>query len=251
MNPVMYGYKLNQRAGQQIAAALGCAWHYPGSGYEYREGDLIVNWGNGHPLGITASILNKPRAIARSVRKDVTFDYMRNAGVCIPDNTTQMDIARQWIEQGEIVFCRKVLDGCNGAGIVVARTIEELSSAPMYTKYVYNDREFRVHVFKGEVIFFTEKGIARDASPNPNPMIKSGNDWSMQWVDDIHDFIKEDAIKATAAIGLDFAAIDMGYSESTFGNDDACWVFETNTAPGGFGPVTLQRYVAAIRKACE
>ncbi len=249
MNPVIYGYKENLKTGKKLANALNCSYHYPGSGYVYNSNDLIINWGNGNALGIPqeAKILNKPRFVNRSVNKEVTFEYLQHAGVSIPARTRVKDIAREWLEQGEIVFCRQDLEGHNGSGIVVARTQEQLVNSQLYTKYVNNDREFRVHVFKGEAIFWTEKAIASDAGPNPDPMIKSGDDWSMGWVDAVSNHVKQQAVKATLALGLDFAAIDIG--SDRIGNH--CWVFESNTAPGAFGPVTLEKYVRAIRRECE
>lgn len=253
MKPVIITYKESNSTSKKLAEALDCERHWPGTDYEWEPDHLVVNWGSGHPLGVPqeGKILNKYRNVLRSVNKEVTFEYLQAAGVSIPARTRIKDIAKDWIEQGEIVFCRQDLEGCNGSGIVVARTKEEIVPAQLYTKYVNNDREFRVHVFEGEAIFWTEKGIASDAGPSPNPLIKSGNDWSMNWVDDIPEVVKEQAIKATAALGLDFAAIDIGYMESTFGNNDGAWVFESNTAPGGFGRVTLRKYVEAIKHACN
>jgi hypothetical protein len=256
LNPVIITYKHSNRTSAKLATALECPRHILGEdSYEWHENDLIINWGCGHRLGVPqeANILNKYQNVLKSVNKETTFEYLQNYGVSIPPRTRIREIAESWIDQGEIVFCRQDLEGCNGAGIIVARTKEQLVPAQLYTKYVGNDREFRVHVFKGEAIFWTEKVVAYDASPNPNPLIKSGNDWSMGWVDDIPDVVKREAIDATKALGLDFGAIDIGYARGrnlvgsviNYG-----WVFETNTAPGAFGPVTLRKYVEAIRRAC-
>jgi glutathione synthase/RimK-type ligase-like ATP-grasp enzyme len=66
----------------------------------------------------------------------------------------------------------------------------------------------------------------------------------MGWVDHIPEICKEQAVKATAALGLDFSAVDIGMNY----HENKAYVFETNTAPGGFGPETLRKYVEAIRR---
>lgn len=245
---IVYTYKHNNNSARRIAEALGAEYHYPESGYRYQVGDFIINWGNGHRMGVPqdARILNKYTSIFKSVNKETTFEYLQDYGVSIPKRTKLRDIAANWIDQGHIVFCRQELEGHNGAGIVVARTKDQLVQAPLYTQYFETEHEYRVHVFKDDAIFVTEKGIASDAGPNPDPMVKSGNDWSMNWVDPraVPSSVKYEAILATKAVGLDFGAIDIGFH----GADNETVVFETNTAPGGFGPVTLRKYVEAFRR---
>jgi D-alanine-D-alanine ligase-like ATP-grasp enzyme len=61
----------------------------------------------------------------------------------------------------------------------------------------------------------------------------------------IKDHIKQTAIDATKALGLDFAAVDVAYNSET----DECKVLELNTAPGQeVGSTTHLRYVRAISK---
>lgn len=249
MNPVIFAYKESSKTSKKIASALSCPRHWPGSDYVWNANDLVINWGCGSPLGLPngARILNKYKFVNRSVNKKIAFDFFRNYDVLIPKVTSFKELAQRWLNEGQIVFERHSLEGHNGSGIKIIRPGEQLSSmSSLYTQFVNNEREFRVHVFGNEVIFFTEKVIARDAGQNPNSMIKSGDDWAMGWVDSIPEVVSREAIKATKALELDFAAVDIGYSSSP----DRAWVFETNTAPGAFGPVTLHKYAEAIRRAC-
>lgn len=246
MNPIVYTYKEDNGSAKKIAHELSCPYHHPGSDYEYTPGDMIINWGNGRPMGAPqeAKILNRYRAVLNSVNKRTSFELFTAGGVSVPPYTKDRGVAMRWATQGGLVFCREELESCNGAGIVLARTAEEVSNyAPLFTQYIKNDREFRVHVFKGRVIFFTEKGLTSESGPNPDHLIKSGDDWSMCWVDDIPQVVKDEAILATDALELDFAAIDIGYRTL----DNRAFVFESNTAPGAFGRVTLARYIEAFR----
>jgi len=209
----------------------------------------VVNWGSGHPLGLpqSAKILNRYSAVCKSVDKSLSFRYFNQAGVTIPDRTDSKQEAINWINSGEIVFCRETTFGENGEGIVLAKTERDVVNAPLYTKYVKNRDEFRVHVFKGVPIFWTQKKLDSNAPVGTEHYVKSGEYWSMGWVDDIPDVCKEEAIKATASLSLDFAAVDIGMNYYR----NKAYVFETNTAPGGFGPKTLAKYVEAIRRELE
>jgi glutathione synthase/RimK-type ligase-like ATP-grasp enzyme len=51
------------------------------------------------------------------------------------------------------------------------------------------------------------------------------------------------AVKAVAALGLDFGAVDVAWNE----HYNKCVVFEVNTAPGLYGH-TLDVYVNAIKE---
>lgn len=249
LTPIIYGYKESLRTPRKIADALPCARHWPGSGYRYDSNHLIINWGSGDPIGVPqeAKILNKYSAVMRSVRKDESFRLFGQHGVTIPDITQRIQEAVNWIREGEIVFCRQSLNGENGQGIVLAKNEEQLVHANLYTKYVKNRDEFRVHVFKGSPIFWTKKILCPEAPADAQYHIKSGDNWCMGRADTIPETCKEQAIKATTALGLDFAAVDIGMNY----HRNKAYVFETNTAPGAFGPITLAKYVEAIRRELE
>jgi len=96
--------------------------------------------------------------------------YFDRGGVACPDfSIDKVNGAAFWIEQGYNVYCRTSLHGKGGEDIVIASTVDELVDAPLYTKGVNADKEYRVHVFKGKVIDYVKKGRARTEDDSNRP----------------------------------------------------------------------------------
>lgn len=207
---------------------------------------LLLNWGHSSPLfsltGVT--VLNKPEAVARASNKLSAFRAMQAAGVRIPEFTHDINVAKGWIGNERIVLCRTLLRANSGRGIVVAKTEAELVSAPLYVKYIRKEKEFRLHVFKGQVIDFVEKRRRSgfDANPVYSRYIRS---YEKGWImarDNVvlTDETKAEAVKAVAALGLDFGAVDV-----VMDRNNKPVILEVNSAPGLQG-TTLQSYKRAI-----
>ena len=120
----------------------------------------VVNWGHSNPEFSLAgaTVLNRPESVRNASNKLLALNIMKNAGVQVPDFTTDMNVAREWIESDErYVVARTLLRANSGRGIVLAKTVNELVRAPLYTKYVRKGIEYRVHVFRGQVIDYAQK----------------------------------------------------------------------------------------------
>ncbi len=122
----------------------------------------------------------------------------------------------------------------------------DVCSAPLYTRYVKKADEYRLHVFDGRVIDIQQKRKRRGI-PNEEIDYQIRNTAS-GWVycrDDVDcpDSCSALAIRAVAALGLDFGAVDIGYNRHT---QTPC-VYEVNTAPGLEG-TTLTRYYEALER---
>jgi glutathione synthase/RimK-type ligase-like ATP-grasp enzyme len=254
MRPVIYTYNERNGSSRKIAEALGCPRVFrEGSDYKYRAGDLIINWGCGYiPAWWTSAAerncLNHPHAIETSVDKRRMFTALMRGGCHAPDFTLDKTEAQEWA-QASAVYCRTEVEGKDGAGIVIARSPKDVVSARLYTRHVETQREYRVHVFRGRVIFATQKMQQANES-GFGQMVRAGSDWYMGWVElsAVPHAVIAEARAAQAAIGgLDFAGVDVGHNTKT----GEAVVFETNTAPGSFGKHTLAAYVRAIQEACR
>jgi glutathione synthase/RimK-type ligase-like ATP-grasp enzyme len=255
-------YAMGSQSAKDLANHLNCLRVFPDGEYIPRMQQSVVNWGcSQNPSWSQRAalrgvrILNKPQSVKVAANKLHTLTELRRAGVDVPDFTTNMFVAQAWLDRGHIVFERHSLTGNSGEGIqIVSSDLDPedpsiirnfLSPAPLYTKYVNKTTEFRVHVFRGEVIDYIEKKkMASERRPAGfNPYVSSVN---VGWVfarNNILDCprVRAIAIAAVNALGLDFGAVDIAYAE---GNP---FVLEVNTAPGLHG-TTLVKYVNAVRR---
>jgi glutathione synthase/RimK-type ligase-like ATP-grasp enzyme len=171
-----------------------------------------------------------------------------NADVKVPKFTTDIMTARDWtyLPSHPVVFCRTKLRSSQGRGIVIAKREAELVRAPLYTKQVLKDKEYRVHVFQGKVINIAQKMLRRGAVHNPehNEFVRS---WNNGWIFAYEGIVcpdnaKTEAVKAVAALGLDFGAVDIALTKR--GN---AVIFEVNTAPALEHSKTIAAYVEAFK----
>jgi len=204
----------------------------------------IINWGNTTRLVTSITkVYNPASSVKVAVNKLKTFEALKDK-VAIPDFTTDYDQALEWIEDGEVVVCRTLLESHSGKGIVIAETAEQLpTNCKLFVKYFKKSSEFRVHVFNGKVIDFVKKkkrnGI-EDA--NYNKYIRSYNNGWVFCRDGvtIPDNVKTLCIEAVRALNLDFGAVDVCMKS----NGKAA-ILEVNTSPALEG-TTLTKYKEAF-----
>jgi hypothetical protein len=211
-----------------------------------RNSEVILNWGHSSPkfsIPANVKVINHPDAVKLSSDKLSSLQALAAAGVNTPKFTTSYDEALGWIRDGRTVMCRTLLRSHSGKGIVMAQSEEQLVSAPLYTRYFRKDNEFRVHVFMGKVIDYTEKKAKLDRGPNYNKFIRSNANGWVYCRENILllDEVKDQAMKAVAALGLDFGAVDVMW------NGSKAVVLEVNTAPG-LCDTTAQKYVQALKE---
>jgi glutathione synthase/RimK-type ligase-like ATP-grasp enzyme len=214
----------------------------------YGRKKIVLNWGNSNPMFSLdrVTILNKPDAVKVASNKLTAFIKMKEGGIKIPEFTTDIEQAKEWINNNRIVLCRKLLRSNSGKGIVIAKTVDDLVAAPLYVKYIRKEKEYRVHVFNGTVIDVVEKRRRRGYQESSvyNKYIRS---YEQGWV-----FVREGitvtedlnlaAINAVQTLGLDFGAVDI-----VIDKDNNPVVLEVNTAPGLQG-TTLQSYKNAVKE---
>lgn len=203
--------------------------------------DLVLNWGNSSiPAWYSPHFkwINHPSLISRASNKLITFNILHENNIsCIPF-TTDMSIAKQWINEGNLVYCRTILNGTKGHGIVIAENIKDLVPAKLYTKYI-NGNEYRIHIFKDKCIDYQKKRKRLDIE-NDGLIKNLDNGWiyareNLTTIEDNIDLAKE-CIKA---LELDFGAVEIIRSNKK------SYILEVNTAPGLEGQ-TINNYVRAI-----
>ena len=226
--------------------------------YRARRPALHLNWGCAlAPDWPQSSIvgafnwLNLPSAVHKAANKLTFFETLSEEENHLPPYTTSKDQAYQWLEEGKKVVARLCLTGSGGRGIVLVEheNWSDLPDAPLYTQYIKKGSEWRVHVFRGQVIDLQKK-MLREGSAGNNFQIRNH---SGGWIyargygdgglDSRLSFL---ATQIVGALGLDFGAVDIIYNR----HQDKLYVLEVNTAPGLVG-TTLDRYTQAINQYRE
>lgn len=168
-----------------------------------------------------------------------------------PSFTTSTGQAYCWLEDGYQVVARTILNGNSGAGIVLLSEDnlgEPAVNAPLYVKYVPKKQEYRVHVFRNEVVDVQRKARRHDVEDKDvNWKIRNHSNGFIFARGEALGDVPEDVLKqsklAVAACGLDFGAVDVIFSDK----EQAAYVLEINSAPGLSG-ATLDGYVQRFRE---
>jgi glutathione synthase/RimK-type ligase-like ATP-grasp enzyme len=227
--------------------------------FKPRETDVIVNWGNrNRPAFYDTHVqwekhFNDIACVAQAVNKLWTFQALTDK--CnIPEWTTDPAVCYEWLTQKYEVqaLARKTLTGFGGDGIEEIMGGTEYGpegnafpQAPLYVQYKKKKKEFRVHVFKGEVIDITQKKKRKDFEGEVNTKIRNyANGWVYCREDIVEpDDLREQATLAIGVLGLDFGAVDCIWNEK----ENKTYILEANTAPGLEG-TTIEVYKNAILK---
>ena len=251
---VLMPWKNGSRSAAALAASLTEALKYKvvqlrteGSRFVPKARHVVVNWGCSRTptwMAPNVRILNHPNAVAKATNKLKTFQEFQRAGFDhIPPWTTDRSVATEWLEKGVAVVCRTVLNGHSGRGIVLADRVDQLVAAPLYTQYVKKLKEFRCHVAFGNVIDVQEKRRRSETGSEADNRIRNHSTGWVYCREEITepDGMRDVAITALAALGLDFGAVDILFNQ----HHNRCLVLEVNTACGLEG-TTLQTYVNLV-----
>lgn len=180
------------------------------------------------------------------VDKLTQYQWFKDQGLSTLDFTVAKGAVLEWLANGNVVFGRKLLNGSCGAGIVVMENADAFESCPVYTLYKKKKREFRVHIFRGNIVAIVEKKRRKEWDGKTDAKIRNlENGYVFCQTDeatlpkDIHDL----ALKASKVTKSDFAGVDVGYNEKL----DELFVIEVNSSPGVEG-TNVERYCDAILK---
>lgn len=265
MRPIIYPYKSGSTSARLLSEELRLRGHRakrvrPDGNYRYWSNHLAISWGNSRnpewPSVRNAERiwLNRPESVYTASNKLRSFIAMREAGVSIPEFTTNASEVHDSLgtSYGLEWLARTKLSGHSGEGIVPIMGGQEYGPegevwprAGLYVKYIKKMHEYRVHVFRGEVIDIQQKRKRREV-PNEevdyqirnhrNGWIYARNDISTP-----NDLVLTEAAKAVSSLRLDFGGVDVIWNE----HSQQAYVLEVNTAPGLEGS-TLTNYTNAI-----
>lgn len=182
-----------------------------------------------------------PFVLTGGTDKVVQFNKFKEANVSIPEFTVDREVALRFLADGPVV-CRTITHGSEGRGIVISETPQSLVAAPLYTKYFKKKKEFRVHVFDGQVIDVQEKRKRKGVEGGDTRVRNLANGYVFCRDGLVEPTgLRDLAVSATKALGYRLGAVDIAWNE----RHDRLVVFEVNANPGLQG-ATLESYANAI-----
>lgn len=249
---MLYPYKPGSKSATALASALGTKTiRHKGSKFRGGEDKIIINWGASEvPEEVSkCTIVNNPEAVKLASNKLKFFEHVKDS-VSIPEFTTDREVAKGWYDEGTIVVSREKLTGNSGEGIALLSENDRSwdsyfhDAAKVYVKYVKKKDEFRIHVVDGVVIDKRRKALRSDFPKERADFRIRNYDGGFIFARDGFDVppcVEEEAVKAVAACGLDFGAVDVVWNNF----HQKAYVLEVNTAPGLEGS-TVDNYAEAF-----
>lgn len=204
--------------------------------------DIVVNWGSSKMKPLPDNtVLNLPASVALAANKLSAFAEWNLVDVKTVDWTSSKSVVQGWLDEGSTVVVRNKLTGHSGEGIIILEKGQEVPDAPLYTKYVFKTKEFRVHICNDQVIDVQQK--IRDPEKEPTTWkVRSHENGFMYVRNNVQPSENRDnlAVAAVRALNLDFGAVDIIEDKKGI-----FYVLEINTAPGLEGQ-TLESYQKAF-----
>lgn len=209
--------------------------------------EAAINWGCTSGAAFESGpVLNRPGPVLDAVDKVRFFEATARLPTVVPATTFKATV-KEWLSiSGSKVMCRTNIRSHSGNGIVVARTVDDLVDAPLYTLYVKKVAEFRAHVMGGKVIALQQKR-RRSGDGYYDPLVRSSSRGWVYTVNNVNTELlpadwEDTVITPVRMLGLDFGAVDFCVTEG-----GVIQIFEVNTAPGLTSPTVLDAYVRSLR----
>lgn len=224
--------------GRLLARALGIE-----SGYASRarrqisDGDVLIRWGTQEAIHAHITTINPTGALALASDKLRALSRFEEEGVPHPEFVIE-NMAPDGVWMG------RKRHGFGGRDITVYENQTVLVDGPVpefYTKFIPNEREYRIHVYNGEVIRVQRKYLDHPEQRRSEYIKNYQNGYRFrQPTRRLNTSRLEAATKAVAALGLTFGAVDL-----IVDHEGREYVLEVNTAPK-CSPLTAGHYVDAI-----
>lgn len=253
---MMYLYDPNSESGLALARALGVQTiRHTGSTFK-GFGKRVLNWGcSDLPLQVRrAQVFNKEHCVDWAVNKIKAFTRMTEGGVRTVPWTTDINVARQWLEAGDRVIGRTRVKGKDGEGLVDCVDDLSLDGCKLYTKFIRAEKEYRINIVRvsngvdGDDYYDAcQRKVPLDGFVgHVNPDIKtSSNGYGFKFVtQNIPRNVIAQAHQAIDALGLDFGGVDVLWDGAQ------AYVLEVNTAPQ-FTPRVIETLLPAFKELLQ
>ena len=232
----IYPYKAGSNSVSVLKEALNAkVIKLENSKFKGSKHKVVLNWGNSTMTEEISKcqVINKPEAVAIAVNKLKFFNKVSGL-VPIPDFTTDIKVAKEWILNSKPLIVRTKLTGHSGQGAYYIESVDAFDNfnhdkVKMYVKYIPKRDEYRVHVMGEEVIDVQRKAFKHNYKPKSYKirnhsngfMFVRGNVNPPQQLLDI-------CVEAVNICGLDFGAVDVIWNNYR----QQAYVLEINTSPG-------------------
>jgi hypothetical protein len=252
----LYVHAQYSNSAKKLAQALGIKrLKYEGSKYQPTPETVVINWGASdyrYPWIKGVDEVNPAECVKFWSNKLSFFEGLKDENVRIPRFTTNLNTARDWVEDRgkSSVMGRSLLQASSGRGILWPEQ-DGFEHCKLFVQYVPKKSEWRIHFCGSRQIFVQRKIKRPDLEGNPRDWrVRShANGFIYQQNNEV--IPEEVLLQAQRFIdvqeehdfGLDFGALDIIYNEK---NDNA-YVLEVNTAPGLTGN-TVTAYEEAFRE---
>lgn len=230
--------------GRQIRDALGIGGSTRDPGDRQ---DHLIRWGSTTRVQYRArNVMNSANAIGRATNKLGSLEIMREHHVTTPDVFLR-DVSPNRIPADMFPLLGRRTNHTQGRDIVLCMQREDVARAvehglsDYFTRYIPTSREFRVHVFRGEVIKISEK-VLTNVQEFRLPWVRNfENGYTFRNPRDMTNVLSNtlstQATGAVESLGLTFGAVDI-----VVGDDATAYVLEVNTGPS-LGDNSLAVYV--------
>lgn len=252
----IYSWNKNSEGASTLAQALGARKiRHENSKFKGSPDKVVINWGSSNlPNEVEKSrVLNSSKSISLCSNKKIFFETCsKNNKISVPPWTTSRDEAFNWVADNKTVCARQVLQGHSAEGLVIMTKNDpkSLVDAPLYTKYIKKQDEYRVHVVKDRVVDVQRKALRSDwyddnPGSEPNYLVRNLQNGFIYVRGGINPpkCVIDQALLVVDFIGLDFGAVDVIYNKK----GDQAYVLEINSAPGLVG-TTVENYAKAFKE---
>lgn len=206
---------------------------------------ILIRWGAAKLVGKPIKVINNAKSIQLASNKLESLKVLADNDIRVPKV-----YAPNKVEAENFPVLGRKVHHIAGNDIVLCLQKRDIPEATKlgctyFTQYIPKTKEYRVHVFDGQVIKTSEKKLT-DPSLNKDPWIWNYDEGYTYMVvkEKPLPTVRASAIAAVECLGLTFGAVDV-----IVGDDGKAYVLEVNTAPGLQTDTSLSAYVEKFKAA--